>query len=38
MLCPWITDATGDMVVDQTTGLHKGVTDGGADKLKPAFF
>lgn len=26
------------MVVDQPTGLHKGITDCRADKLKAAFF
>lgn len=32
------TEAAGDMVVDQPTGLHKGITDCRADKLKAAFF
>lgn len=33
-----VTEAAGDMVVDQPTGLHKGITDCRADKLKAAFF
>ena len=33
-----MTEAAGNMVVDQATGLHKGVADGGTDKLKAAFF
>lgn len=33
-----MTDAAGNVVVDQATGLHKGVTDSGADKFKAAFF
>ena len=33
-----MTEAAGNMVIDQATGLHKGVADGGADKLKAPFF
>lgn len=33
-----VTEAASDMVVDQPTGLHKGITDCRADKLKAAFF
>jgi hypothetical protein len=33
-----VTEAAGDVVVDQPAGLHKGVADSGADKLKTRFF
>jgi hypothetical protein len=38
MLTLRVANTVGDMVVDQPACLHKGVTDGGADKLKAALF
>jgi hypothetical protein len=38
MMASRMTEAAGNVVVDQATGLHKGVADGGTDKLKAAFF
>ena len=33
-----MTEAARNMIVDQPTGLHKGVTDGADHKFKTAFF
>ncbi|SAI11663.1 Uncharacterised protein [Enterobacter cloacae] len=33
-----VAEAALNVVIDQPAGLHKGVTDGGAHKLKAAFF
>lgn len=38
MLTLRVANTASDMVVDQPACLHKGVTDGGADKLKAALF
>ena len=31
-----MTEAGGEVVVDETGGLHEGVADGGTDKAKSA--